>query len=517
MTGHKIYTRIVIDMTQDDLPTIESDFYLYDGPMALCVDGRGDAGNNDGRGDSESGNGSSGRGGGSSDGGSSEGVGNRTASRGGMDAENAMGGLGQGAGFGSGGDFGSVVSGPAPATDWGAAIEAALNDTAMGTFGSMGLAGAYAGASTGAGFSGYGGIVGASPNLGLWDSMLAVFDDVSTMPNTVTATPADYTAIGQIGYQQMAANLANLDPVSRATAMTNLDAIGMTKPEAFRPDALAGSLPGIDVDAGLANLGLDAMDTMNNTFATDMHDQQFGQAVADINAAARATSYESVVKSTYNSAVDSINGLSGMTPENMKDLAQVSVPEVIGAVVGLANPVTAIGSLADIVGMFSNDIHARAVLGGLSSSMGASRSLGAAVSVANALAGGITGFGALADVLGTGALGVGLTAMSQVGRSMAPSEINSINRQLGEAGLSMSDFDTNSSTTPGVSAPQSKASESPSLGNFGNGGNRSSSPSVIPFKAPKSRPIIPFGSVSGTVLPGKSLIDNKEEPWYGYN
>lgn len=521
MTGHKIYTRIVIDMTQDDLPTIESDFYYHHGPLALCVDGRGDTGQNDGRGDSESGNGTSGsdggvgNSGGRGDGG--EGVGNRTASRGGMDAENAMGGLGQGAGFGSGGGFGSVVSGPAPATDWGAAIEAALNDQAMGTFGSMGLAGAYAGAATGAGFSGYGGIVGASPNLGLWDSMLAVFDDVSTMPNTITATPADYTAIGQIGYQQMAANLANMDPVSRATAMMNLDKIGMNKPEAFRPDAMARSLLGIDVDAGLADLGLGPMDTMNNTFATDMHDKQFEQAVADINAAARATSYESVVNAVYNSAVDSINGLSGMTPENMKDLAQVSVPEVIGAVVGLANPVTAIGSLADIVGMFSNDIHARAVLGGLSSSMGASRSLGAAVSVANALAGGITGFGALADVLGTGALGVGLTAMSQVGRSMAPSEINSINRQLGEAGLSMSDFDTNSSTTPGVSAPQSKASESTGLGNFGNGGNRSSGPSVIPFKAPKSRPIIPFGSVSGTVLPGKDLLNKKEEPWYGYN
>jgi hypothetical protein len=90
----RIYTRIVMQWDDEDLKVIQSESYVHDGPVALCVDGRGDASNNNGRGDSESGNGSSGRGGGSSDGGR-EGVGNRTASRGGMAAENERGGLGQ--------------------------------------------------------------------------------------------------------------------------------------------------------------------------------------------------------------------------------------------------------------------------------------------------------------------------------------------------------------------------------------------------------------------------------------
>ena len=36
----KIYTRIVMDMTQDDLPVVESEGYEYDGPVALCWGGR---------------------------------------------------------------------------------------------------------------------------------------------------------------------------------------------------------------------------------------------------------------------------------------------------------------------------------------------------------------------------------------------------------------------------------------------------------------------------------------------
>jgi len=127
----RIYTRIVMQWDDEDLNVIESESYLYDGPVALCVDGRGDASNNNGRGDSASGNGGkaggadseaggdAGRGegrngggsGSSGSGGSSErGVGNRTASRGGMAAENEKGGLGKSSSSNSGGNrsFGSA-------------------------------------------------------------------------------------------------------------------------------------------------------------------------------------------------------------------------------------------------------------------------------------------------------------------------------------------------------------------------------------------------------------------------
>ena len=42
----KIYTRIVMDLTRDDLPVIESESYEYEGPLSLC--GWGDADNDPG-------------------------------------------------------------------------------------------------------------------------------------------------------------------------------------------------------------------------------------------------------------------------------------------------------------------------------------------------------------------------------------------------------------------------------------------------------------------------------------
>ena len=45
----RIYTRIVMDMTQDDLPVIECDSFIYDGPVSLCMgrdsDGSGGSAN----------------------------------------------------------------------------------------------------------------------------------------------------------------------------------------------------------------------------------------------------------------------------------------------------------------------------------------------------------------------------------------------------------------------------------------------------------------------------------------
>lgn len=65
----RIFTRIVIDMTQDDLPTIESEGYLYDGPVDLCMPSDGAGGRSGGDGDRGSGGSSE------SDSGDSDGMG----------------------------------------------------------------------------------------------------------------------------------------------------------------------------------------------------------------------------------------------------------------------------------------------------------------------------------------------------------------------------------------------------------------------------------------------------------
>lgn len=130
----RIYTRIVIDMTQDDLPTVESESYLYDGPMALCVDGRGDSSQNNGRGDSESGNGSgNGSGGGDSDG---------------------MGGFGGygGLGIGNPGSYGG-------SNDPGRTSEGGYSKSGGGGFG--GLAGLNSTADAAAGYAGRAGVEGS--------------------------------------------------------------------------------------------------------------------------------------------------------------------------------------------------------------------------------------------------------------------------------------------------------------------------------------------------------------------
>lgn len=109
----RIYTRIVLDMTQDDMPVIESESYEYNGQMALC--GWGGVGGSEGMGHETEGDGSSQGGGGSGGGrggGSERGVGNRTASRGGYGAEDSRGWNGGGGSGGTGmrgqGGFGGL-------------------------------------------------------------------------------------------------------------------------------------------------------------------------------------------------------------------------------------------------------------------------------------------------------------------------------------------------------------------------------------------------------------------------
>lgn len=130
----RIYTRIVLDMTKDDLPVIESEGFEYNGEVALC--GRdSDASGGSANGGNGEGNGNEGRGGGGERGGGNggeRGVGNRSASRGGYGAEDSRGwgggGLG-GGGFGWGGEVG--LNGPAPSTRSTAEIEKEINDRAM--------------------------------------------------------------------------------------------------------------------------------------------------------------------------------------------------------------------------------------------------------------------------------------------------------------------------------------------------------------------------------------------------
>lgn len=55
----KIYTRVVMDMTQDDLPVLEEESFEYEGPMALCYD-PGDGGRSSPQNDGFGGRGSRG-------------------------------------------------------------------------------------------------------------------------------------------------------------------------------------------------------------------------------------------------------------------------------------------------------------------------------------------------------------------------------------------------------------------------------------------------------------------------
>ena len=50
--SRKVYTRIVLDMSLDDIPVVESDSFDYDGPWSLCEEGGGDGGGDGGGGNS---------------------------------------------------------------------------------------------------------------------------------------------------------------------------------------------------------------------------------------------------------------------------------------------------------------------------------------------------------------------------------------------------------------------------------------------------------------------------------
>jgi len=50
-TDRKVYTKVVFDMTSDDVKVIEEECYLYDGPFALCQEGDDDTEGDDTQGD----------------------------------------------------------------------------------------------------------------------------------------------------------------------------------------------------------------------------------------------------------------------------------------------------------------------------------------------------------------------------------------------------------------------------------------------------------------------------------
>lgn len=93
----RIYTRIVFDMTQDDIPVLEAESFEYCGPMSLCIGGSSSGrGSRDGRGDGPE---SSGRGGGRGRGSeSSSGRGDRSGR-----SDNSGGGKSSGSGQGQSG------------------------------------------------------------------------------------------------------------------------------------------------------------------------------------------------------------------------------------------------------------------------------------------------------------------------------------------------------------------------------------------------------------------------------
>lgn len=137
----RIYTRIVLDMTKDDFPIIESEGFEYNGEVALCwgTDGTGGGSFGGGGDGSESGiddstasrggyRGKDSQGGGRGSDGSESGIGNRSASRGGYGAEDSR-GWGGGDSFGWGGEVG--LNGPSPSTRSSAEIEKEISDRAM--------------------------------------------------------------------------------------------------------------------------------------------------------------------------------------------------------------------------------------------------------------------------------------------------------------------------------------------------------------------------------------------------
>lgn len=519
--AQKIYTRIVLDW---DGNTLEEEALLWEGPIALCMPSDGGGGPAGGDGDRGSG-GSTGGSGSESDGGDFGGLdyGGGGFGLGGMAgavAEGALAGLGSDfGGFSGGGDVGGDFGGmfsTAPATSFSSAIEAAFMDNARDVFGSMGLAGAYAGADTGMGFGDFAGAVGTDVDFslpGLWN------DVISTVFDKPAYTALDAPALGFAAYNKTMADLTKMTPDKLANQLNNLNALGMFDAKDFEPLGLATITPGRqEMQAKRAkDMGLTSYDTMNATFAKDIHNAALSQQVADINAAARATSYESVVNAAIGSGATAMKGAEGMTTADMKDLAQISVPEIAGLVASFANPATMVGGVVGLAGMLSNDITTRDVLGNFSRGLSLSSSLGTALSVANLMAGGIPGLDVVSSLLGVGFGAAGYTAAQELGREFGPGTVADIQATARSLGVDVDGFDTASSS--GMSIPSAPREESafasmPSRGNSGGGVVEEAKPA--PLKT--NNKIVSFMSGKTTVkkLNG-DLYDKMEEPWYGKN
>jgi len=170
--AQKVYTRIVLDMTLDDIPVVESDSYEYSGPWSLCEEGGGDSGGGD-SGGGDSGGGDSGHDGRSSLGGS----------RGTDNAPGGLGGDGYG-GFDGGGWGGSEVDN-ASVTDNAINVDASRISEA--TTGITDLARSYA-------------------------------DSINNVPNTLNGI--DLSAINR-------AAAMNNDPYGLGYGATNVDPYGL--------------------------------------------------------------------------------------------------------------------------------------------------------------------------------------------------------------------------------------------------------------------------------------------------
>lgn len=517
----KIYTRIVLDW---DLVVHEEESFNYSGPLSLAMPSDGGGGPSGGDGDRGSGGSSdSGRG---DSGGSERGVGNRTASRGGYGAEDSMGWGGSAPGRGSNDSgWGGLFSGKT--TGFTGAINNALDSYARDVFGSMGLAGAHASASFGSssgggGFGGYAGAIG-TPDTFDWSGLWS--DPINEIMGTPNFTDLDSPALGFAAFNDLSMAMSGVlgqNPADFADLANVMDSLGWSSPGQVTPEGITANLPGINDEIAdrMDDLGLTSYDTMNNTFAKDVHADVFGQRVSDINAAARSVGYDNVVGFTMDQAMKSINGQKAMTPSDVKDLAQVSIGDIVGtAAKTLGGPFGIATAIADIAGYSTKNLHARDVIGTLTRGIGASRSLGSAFAVANLLSPGLSALGPIAGLLSTGFAGPALTAVKEMNRTLDPMSYMDLANSLEARGLSMESLSGDSSTTA-----RAMGQATPSATTVGGGSALRGSRSTFGLSEEgggswysNRTKMMPFASVEGSFIPFNSDIVDEEEPWYGTN
>lgn len=209
----RIYTRIVLDMTQDDLPVIESESFLYEGPVALCM-GRDSDGS-----------------GGSANGGNGEGNSNESDG---------------GEGGSDGGDFGGL--------DYGGAFS-----------GGLGLGGISSAVADTVGRESFGGMAGSSYGGGGGNSSLGI--GFNTVADAI-ASHSQRPGSSNTGYSgndpDMSSEISGLTgkQVSRSTqGYHSIDGTQMAHPSG-EPTSFGAQATARENDLGMSWDGAKAMSSM---------------------------------------------------------------------------------------------------------------------------------------------------------------------------------------------------------------------------------------------------------------